>query len=465
MTLHKKSISIRSIIPLLIVGISMTFSGFAQAQVTTYEHCNFDGKKADVPVGKYTWPNLLRDVPNLKDNDISSIKVSDGYTATLYADANYTGKKLVVTRDTICLADYQFNDTMSSIKVERNALNPSSGSAAGNTEYKFEHAQYFKKYENRAIPGYNDKQLTNVTPDQCMKACAESVSFLCRSFDYFKEEKKCDLSHATAKYVTDKDKPEEGLEYRSSFDYYENNMGFRRIKNAYLEGYNKKQLTNVSPAQCRSACTSESAFECKSFDYHKKTNKCDLSDTRGHYEVGAKHGIYASFLDKYNLKESNNTYDHYIRVRPDYITVQTPDYIRKKISNFQNDGVMKDGFRCKMDPWKFRANDDPEDDNTACSDPTGAIKASDKRDLNYACKRHDVCYAAPGSKRQSECDDGFGHDMYKICDDKYRTLSPDWNQCRIAATTMTGVVYDWGGPSWKGGQDWARKNCIKGEDK
>jgi len=209
-----------------------------------------------------------------------------------------------------------------------------------------------------------------------MKACAESVSFLCRSFDYYKEDKKCDLSHATAKYVTGKDKPEEGLEYRPSFDYYENNMGFRRIENAYLEGYNKKQLTNVSPEQCRSACTNESAFECKSFDYHKKTNKCDLSDTRGHYEVGATHGVYASFLDKYNLKKSDNTYDHYIRVRPDYITVQTPDYIRKKISNFQNEGVMKKGFRCKIDPWVFRAADEAKNDNTACSDPTGAIKAS-----------------------------------------------------------------------------------------
>ena len=110
--------STRSIVPFLVAGISMSFAGLAQAQVTTYEHCNYTGKKAAVPSGKFTWPNLLRDVPNLKDNDVSSIKVSNGYKATLYADPNYKGRSITVTGDISCLSADKFNETMSSIKVE-----------------------------------------------------------------------------------------------------------------------------------------------------------------------------------------------------------------------------------------------------------------------------------------------------------------------------------------------------------
>jgi len=65
MTLQKKSKLIRSIIPLLIIGASMTYANLVQAQVT------------------------------------------------------------VVTRGISCLTDFQFNDTMSSIKVERTTPNPS----------------------------------------------------------------------------------------------------------------------------------------------------------------------------------------------------------------------------------------------------------------------------------------------------------------------------------------------------
>jgi len=114
----------RSHIALFTAIISLGYASISQSQVITYENCNYTGKKADVPIGSFTWPNLLRDVPNLKDNDISSIKVSNGYKATLYADPNYKGKSITVTGDVDCLIAKQFNDTMSSIKVEGPTTQP-----------------------------------------------------------------------------------------------------------------------------------------------------------------------------------------------------------------------------------------------------------------------------------------------------------------------------------------------------
>lgn len=132
MIVHKKSKFTQSLLQLLVIGTSITYASVAQAQVTTFENCNYTGKKADVPVGQYTWPNLLNDVDNLKDNDISSIKVGDGYKATLYADPNYKGRKFTVTRDIDCLKAQNFDDTMSSIKVERTSASSSSGAFNGN---------------------------------------------------------------------------------------------------------------------------------------------------------------------------------------------------------------------------------------------------------------------------------------------------------------------------------------------
>ena len=123
--------SFRPLATTLLIGTSIGCAGFAQAQVTTFEHCDYKGKEANVPVGNFTWPNLLRDVENLKGDDISSIRVRNGYKATLYADPDNTGRKLVVTSDIKCLVNHNFNDVMSSIKVERLGVSAPGGNKVG----------------------------------------------------------------------------------------------------------------------------------------------------------------------------------------------------------------------------------------------------------------------------------------------------------------------------------------------
>ena len=59
-------------------------------------------------------------------------------------------------------------------------------------------AQIFDKTPNAAISGNNVKQLSNVSPEDCMRACESASDFKCVSFDYHKNANKCDLSDKTA---------------------------------------------------------------------------------------------------------------------------------------------------------------------------------------------------------------------------------------------------------------------------
>lgn len=328
----------------------------------------------------------------------------------------------------------------------------------------FENRAYFKAYKDKALSGYNDDKLTGVSLDQCMRACATSVEFLCRSFDYDDARNVCYLSHATATYGG-------GLVSSRKYDHYQNNMGFRRIKRAALPKNNHKRLDNRSPEQCRQACKSETSFECRSFDYNFQENYCHLSRQRGTHPVGFKaegNGLLSSELLTSLVKDStlvaSQRFDHYIRVRPDYIHVETPDDVFTQLGAEPNSNPMSNGMRCKFDPWRVRGANEAKNDNTACSDPTGVVRAADKRKFNNACRRHDVCYSSPGGQ-QSNCDSQFGQDLGKICNKVHDDGSPNWQICMGATGTMTTAVAVGGRSSWTGGQDWARDNCIAGGDR
>lgn len=75
----------------------------------------------------------------------------------------------------------------------------------------------FIRTENAAIPGNNDRQLDGVSVQACMDACASETEFMCKSFDYYKNEQKCDLSSKQASQVGGlrRDYP------NNPYDYYE----------------------------------------------------------------------------------------------------------------------------------------------------------------------------------------------------------------------------------------------------
>lgn len=187
---------------------------------------------------------------------------------------------------------------------------------------------------NAAISGYNHEHLTSVTPQLCAEACQGSDrSGWCVSFDFDKLNQACDLSDKRAADVGGLKTDYAGNPY----DHYSLKpdplLSFSRVANAAISGHNVEQLQNVQPKDCASACseTSRSSW-CKSFDYYKAQQKCDLSDKRAS-DVGGLKNNY-----------SGNPYDHYFLVAGEGIANPLPG--NKHVLFIGIDGLRGDALFC-----------------------------------------------------------------------------------------------------------------------
>ena len=83
--------------------------------VTLYTDKGYKGKAVTLSEGQY---NLSRmGLYNLKDNDMSSLKVTPGFKVTIYEDDNFNGKSKSYTASESFVGE-EWNDKMSSLKVE-----------------------------------------------------------------------------------------------------------------------------------------------------------------------------------------------------------------------------------------------------------------------------------------------------------------------------------------------------------
>ena len=60
-------------------------------------------------------------------------------------------------------------------------------------------AASYQHIKDAAISGHNEEQLTNASVNDCKNAC--SSKSWCKSFDYYKGDRKCDLSRANYRDV------------------------------------------------------------------------------------------------------------------------------------------------------------------------------------------------------------------------------------------------------------------------
>nr|MBX2884130.1 hypothetical protein [Granulosicoccus sp.] len=97
----------------LLISLGMA-SLAAQAQITVFPECNFQGVPVTLAPGDYTRRNLAR--LGIKDNSISSVVVSEGFGVRLYRDDNYKGRAASLTGILQCL-DQEFDDAISSLQV------------------------------------------------------------------------------------------------------------------------------------------------------------------------------------------------------------------------------------------------------------------------------------------------------------------------------------------------------------
>ena len=89
----------------------------ATGAVTLYLDCNFSGKSVQLDEGDYNYNDLI--ALGMPNDNVSSLRVADGYQAELFLDANYQGRSLNLTGDDNCLVDNNFNDLVSSVRVTR----------------------------------------------------------------------------------------------------------------------------------------------------------------------------------------------------------------------------------------------------------------------------------------------------------------------------------------------------------
>ena len=92
--------------------------------ITTYKDCNFSGSSAGLDIGDYTLAQLQ--AKGILNDDISSLKITQGYKVIIYMDDNFTGSNMTLTSDTSCF-DTTWNDKITSIKVRANGATNLAG--------------------------------------------------------------------------------------------------------------------------------------------------------------------------------------------------------------------------------------------------------------------------------------------------------------------------------------------------
>lgn len=116
----KRCISLAAVLVFAITCIAQ--SGFhVQAAdeghpVTVYTNSEYSGKSQSFGVGEFDCEELKTGVGN---DQISSIRIADGYRVTLYKNSNFQGSTKILTADERNFKNISFNDTVSSIRVEQ----------------------------------------------------------------------------------------------------------------------------------------------------------------------------------------------------------------------------------------------------------------------------------------------------------------------------------------------------------
>ncbi|WP_232735278.1 RICIN domain-containing protein [Flavobacterium sp. 5] len=87
--------------------------------ITAYKDCNYAGFSAGLTIGDY---NLARlNSLGILNDDISSLRITQGFQAILYQDDNFTGASTVINSDNSCL-NATWNDKVSSIRILANGV-------------------------------------------------------------------------------------------------------------------------------------------------------------------------------------------------------------------------------------------------------------------------------------------------------------------------------------------------------
>lgn len=83
--------------------------------VVVFEHCDHKGYSLALTEGEYNLSDLK--ARGIKNNDLSSLKLANGYQVVFYDQVNFEGASIVENKDVDCLVKDNWNDRISSLKV------------------------------------------------------------------------------------------------------------------------------------------------------------------------------------------------------------------------------------------------------------------------------------------------------------------------------------------------------------
>ena len=84
-------------------------------EITLYQHCDYGGYAVRLGAGAYMLGDLQQ--RGVRNDDISSVRVSDTARAILYEHEGKRGRSLLLRGSLPCLVDQRFNDILSSVEV------------------------------------------------------------------------------------------------------------------------------------------------------------------------------------------------------------------------------------------------------------------------------------------------------------------------------------------------------------
>jgi hypothetical protein len=87
----------------------------AYANITVYGECNYRGPGVTLQVGEYDAAKLRAN--RIPEDVIKSVKVTEGYVVTVYADDNFSGKYGTLRSNDACLDGDGFGNVISSLSV------------------------------------------------------------------------------------------------------------------------------------------------------------------------------------------------------------------------------------------------------------------------------------------------------------------------------------------------------------
>lgn len=83
--------------------------------LVAFQHCNYTGYSLALSEGEYNLSDLMS--YGIKNNDLSSLKVADGYQVLFFDQVNFGGASIIEVTDVPCLVEEGWNDRVSSLKI------------------------------------------------------------------------------------------------------------------------------------------------------------------------------------------------------------------------------------------------------------------------------------------------------------------------------------------------------------